>query len=417
MSDLSHMAVVAQLRAPLCLARRPTAPGQPIETLDYITGTALRGGLANAWLQGRRPDKLPAPEQDLFHTLFTSGAVVFGNCLPAGDADATMVIPRSAETEKRGGGWLNDERARFGVVDVLKHRLCDIDPLDAFHQRYPDRTDLETLDRLGQTFAGTEADSSRPRKLVVRRRQITRTAVDPVRGSARARQLYSFEALETGEQFRGMLIGPAQLLDQLRALVQAPHDTLWMGQGRTRGLGEVFISDVGAAQPFGRDRAQAIADVLRFNQQLRALTHDGRLPVDQDVPEEDVVYLPVTLEADVLLRDHYLLPSSDPTPIVTLGRYLNLPAPLATAMRVVPRGCLLSTGWIGGWDEMRGLPRTPLLATSMGSVWTFTVPEQLLEPAVDWWLEAERFGLGERRSEGYGRVRLGHPLHLTEEPQ
>lgn len=407
MSALSQRTITLQLRAPVCLARRPTAPGQPVQTLQYISGTALRGGLAAAWLRGRRltDQDLPDDERAQFAALFTTGALAFGSCLPqhlpksrADEHARTMIVPLTAATQKRDGGWLyNEPEPGTGVIDLLKHRLCAAE-------------EPEGLDRYDHLFAVTRPDGTQPQDLEVRRRQITRTAVDTVRGTARARQLYSFEALETGQRFQGTLIGRADLLDQLCMTAAIETQVISLGQGRSRGLGEVQIDQIGALEPAGRDRAHAIDEVRQFNQQVQALAAGQ----GSSAPDPKTIFLPVTLDADVLLRDNYLLPSSDPTPGVTLGRYLPLTPDLAREMRPSANGCALSTGWIGGWDEVRGLPRPPQLATSLGAVWTFAIPEHLLAAAVDWWLQAEVVGLGERRSEGYGRVRLCHPLHLTE---
>jgi CRISPR-associated Csx10 family RAMP protein len=403
MSAVAHLTIEIRLRSPLCLARRPTASGQPAETLPYITGTSLRGGLAGVWLRGQHSGNLEVAEADAFAALFQSGAVAYGNCLPLAAGLETSVVPLTAWTEKHNGGWMTpahpDTNGGSGVLDILKHLLCEQDLPDGF-------------DRLNQAFAAAAPRAQDYRRLDVRRRQITRTAVESGRGTARERQLYSFEALETGQRFGGSIVGPRDLLEQLCAGVVKEQIILRLGQGRSRGMGEAQITLVGAPAPIERERAQAIADVRTFNTQVRELAvRCGARPAATD----DELLLPVTLNSDVLLRDVYLLASSDPAPKATLGRYLALPDELREEMRPILQGCVQSIAWIGGWDEARGVPRPSQLATSMGSVWTFVVRERLLEAAVDWWLAAESAGLGERRSEGYGRVRLGHPLHLTED--
>jgi hypothetical protein len=128
----------------------------------------------------------------------------------------------------------------------------------------------------------------------------------------------------------------------------------------------------------------------------------------------DWYYLPVTLESDTILRDHYLLSSSSGDPTETLWRYLPVADPALRQMAL--HTAVQSTRWLGGWDELRRLPRPPQLAVQQGSVWVYRVParDDLLDAALRWWLQAEADGVGERRSEGFGRVRLLHPVHMED---
>lgn len=412
-----------RLRSPLCIARRPTAPGQPVETLRYISGTVLRGGLAHAWLQGRRYNDISSAEKEEFQSLFLHPALQFGNCwplyLPTGEGNgeirnvvAAEVIPRTCYAGKYdGNGWLAD--GGDGVTDQL-HRFLQAQEI------------CDTLDRFDDMFA--VYDDHRYYGMKVRKRSLTRTAIDPTRGTARESLLYTLEALETGQWFRGRISGSADALQQLRKRVCHEGDILAMGQGRSRGLGEVVLERVCEVSQTGTDeqRTQLVSaletvvdtsEVPRPNDEHGVLVQaiecfNHRVGYDQDT-----VLLPVTLESDVLLRDYYLLPSSDPQPATTLGRYIPLPPPLDRTMTLDEQGLVQATHWIGGWDELRRIPRPPQLAVSLGSVWTFRVPREHLGLAVTWWIAAQQQGIGERRNEGYGRVRLCHPLHILEGEQ
>jgi CRISPR-associated protein Csx10 len=276
----------------------------------------------------------------------------------------------------------------------------------------------DDMDRYKSLFAALTPVPAAYRSFEIRKRQIARTAIDSTRGTARPRRLYALEALEADQRFRGLIRGQTDLLARLRERVLIEDVSLSLGQGRSRGLGEAVLDR--AERPTLQPDAGATMteEVHSFNELLhKDYEHlyyaAGKIPY----PYGDDLLLPVTLESDVLLRDSYLLPSTDPRPTVTLGRYLPVPPPLDTEMRLVEAGVVQSTHWIGGWDELRRLPRPPQLATAAGSVWTFRLAPALLDTALDWWDAAQRNGLGERRAEGFGRVRLCHPLHLTEGPQ
>lgn len=212
-----------------------------------------------------------------------------------------------------------------------------------------------------------------------------------------AGQLYTFEALEVGQVFRSRITGPETVLTSIQNLLEPSGTTIGIGQGRSRGAGQVQISVDLYDLPQQPDAAQQ-ADLVRVFSS-RANAPDGWL------------YLPITLEADMVLRDRYLIPCTSGDPQETLWRYL--PPDAAFSMHL--HDAVQTTHMIGGWDALRRLPRPVQLAVRQGSVWIYEVPEADLDRALAWWQRVEMQGIGERRTEGYGRVRLLHPLHQEDE--
>jgi CRISPR-associated protein Csx10 len=332
-------------------------------------------------------------EQQQFRRFFLSDQIVFQNGWPHDARARTWVVPRTAWTAKDDSGWKGDRKS--GVRDVLVALLCGDDTSSGA---------WEGWDRLGQDFAF--AQHNEWRKVETRRRLITRTALnrnDPelapaTRGVVAEGQLYSFEALETGQHYRAVISGPEVLLEELHQALQGSTLELTIGQGRSCGMGQVRAKLITADEREDRDPAQILARVEEFSRRAGA--------------DAGTIYLPITLESDAILRDHYLLPCSSADPAETLWRYLP-PTDAIRTMRL--HTAVQSTRWIGGWDELRRLPRPAQLAVQMGSVWVFAVPAAAAAAAIAWWLDAERWGIGERRSEGFGRVRLLHPLHEKDE--
>jgi CRISPR-associated protein Csx10 len=409
------MRVVFLLQSPLCIARRPTAPGQPIETLPYLSGTVVRGSIATAWLQGRRFAELSADEQAIFQQLFLFPNVIFRNGLPlpAHKTDVQVeVVPQTAWAHKHDDiGWLYKEKKGkkgTGVFNQLPTLLCHQDPNA---DRKGDR-----LDRFDTPFAFL--DENNYKGISVSKRMITRTAIDSQRGTARDQFLYTLDALETGQGFVATMQGQEKQIKVLERVLQK-NTILRMGQARSRGLGEVLVEQVVLSHvpDLAQEKKQALAHVRSFTQMVRKRANGPLLDEQGNPLGKDMMLLPVTLESDVLLRDIYLLPSSDPRPSTTLGRYLALPESLEQEMQLHLPGMMQSSHWIGGWDELRRIPRPPQLAIAMRSVWTFRVPSAHLDAAVTWWLQAQQQGLGERCNEGYGQIRLCHPLHMKEKKQ
>lgn len=393
-----------RLVSPTCMGQRPTALGQLASTLGYLSGRVLRGALAGAFLAGRHLTELSAVSAAQFRACFQDPAVRFGHATPLPARGQAWVVPQTAWTYKRRPGWRSDDEAS-GVVNVLPtllqlQRSGDLALADS----------LNDLDRLGQEFA--REDGRRWSDCSARRRLIARTAITPIaateaaaaaaesppsRGVVASGQLYSLEALEPGQTFAGVIDGPDGVIGILRDLAAGvagdPTTTLSVGQGRSRGLGQVLVADVSDVRARERDLAQCREQAEAFT---RAAGGDGA-----------TVLLPVTLAADALLRDRFLLACASGDPRETLGRYRrDVPAAMSLA------AAFQSTRWIGGWDELRRLPRRPQLAVAQGSVWVYTVPRAEADRAIAWWLDVERRGIGDRRNEGYGQVNLLHPLHL-----
>lgn len=382
---MSTLRLNLQLLSPTCVGRQPTAPGQIAETLSYISGTVLRGAIAALLLAGQRPEQLLDEERIQFQHIFVDEAVRFGNATPFSREGRTWVVPHSAWSDKHNGGWSGD-RKKSGVRDVLLSMLRN--------------EDTEDLDRLPDEFV-LAPYGPRWKSIPVRRRLISRTAIADTggspfggRGIAADSLLYSFEALETRQEFSALLDGSNDaLLQMLQSLV--PRGTrLSVGQGRSRGLGQVQVSLVEVVPEEVRDAVQLAGAAREFT---KAVADD----------QTTHSYLPITLESDMLLRDNYLIPCATGEVSVTLGRYVSDPAPPSMELFYA----IQDTRWSGGWDDVRRLPRARQLAVTQGSVWLYRVANADLDQAVAWWIKAEQSGLGERVAEGFGRVRLLHPLH------
>lgn len=415
-----------ELRAPTCIALRPASPGQVSETLPYLPGTTIRGALAQRWLAGRRLEALPAREMELFQNVMLTGTVQFHHAWPEPEQpreQRTEIVPLTAAGHKRDPGWINDNGK--GVIDLLAPllRLRRVDDPALADQ-------IANLERLEQRFAQVEGRSWHALK--VRRRLISRTAVNPmlgpiprhVRDVASDGQLYSIVALEAGQLFRTRIQGPAALIgslavhtlglppdtaeealaEQVRTLLANQDLLVTLGQGRSRGLGQARLRIASSPNTQARDPARLAVQAEAFSRRAGLPTTEG-------------FFLPVTVESDLLLRDRYLNPSSTMAPTETLSRYRPLSSDgtiRGTPFTMTLVESVLATRWLGGWDELRRLPRPPLLALQPGSVAVFQVGTSDLTTAIGWWQAVERDGIGERTAEGFGHVRLLHPLHADE---
>ncbi|MBK9709826.1 MAG: hypothetical protein IPO81_00605 [Kouleothrix sp.] len=348
---MTLLRIELQLQSPTCIGQRPTSPGQLTTTAGYLSGTAVRGGLASLWLAGRRYEQLDEDEQRRFRQLFLEGAVTFGNAWPlyrdtTGRDWRTWIVPQSAWTEKRSGGWMGDRKS--GVQDVLKALLNRVPLSDA----------LDKLDRVGTEF--TAERGGRWIGLAAKRRLITRSALtrnesnlpSVSRSVVVAGQLYSFEALEAGQRFAAVVSGDDGQIDILTKQLEPGHTLLSLGQGRSRGMGRVLVRKTTVLLDEARSMDDLAGMARKFTERTGLIGGSALLPV--------------TLEADVILRDHYLLPCSSGDPLETLSRYLPGVPP---TMRLLY--ALQSTHWLGGWDELgvfRAHPNSRCSKDQCGSI-------------------------------------------------
>src|SRR5512145_661511 len=391
---MKQIDVQLELLSPTCISQQPTAPGQPIETRPYITGTVLRGGLATQWLCGRCYGDLNVTEKQQFRQFFLSEQIVFQNGWPYDNNKQTWVVPSTAWTNKQNSGWCGDRKG--GVRDVLFALLRGEDTSSG---------KWEGWDRLNQDFVFSQHNVWQ--KAEISRRLIMRTALNrnnreqlapTTRGVGAEGQLYSIEALEAGQRYRAVISGPEALIEAFQQVFPGFELDLTFGQGRSRGMGQVRAKLNSSDEREDRDPTQLLNYAEEFSRCVGA--------------DATTIYLPVTLESDTILRDSYLLPCSSANPEETLWRYLP-PTDAIRTMRL--HRVVQSTRWSSGWDELRRVPRPAQLTVQMGAVWVFAVSIAAAPAAITWWLEAERHGIGERCSEGFGRVRLLHEFHKKEE--
>lgn len=354
--------------APVLLAAGPPA-GNLLETLEFIPGNAIRGLLAASYV--RIHNLAEAARDRVFQRLFLTGETRYGFAYIEG----AQVIPLSARTCKYDGGFLQDQG--HGAVDLLltkSNGSCryDSDGSECGH----------SLDYLQGFYQVREH-----REKKVKKRLITRTAIDPRRGTAATGQLYSQRVLSEGQTFAGFIEIPDDLEATMQELI-AQTRPAGIGTGRSRGQGWVKIEAMAWEEPDwgdARERAAAFHTIA------------GKLS------------LSITLLSDALVQDDYLrygtaprlqdlLPLSSPGGIIP-EEWESSPDPSLTFA-----GHRLVSGFDG---EPWHLPREPFRAVVAGSVFSFLakVEDPHVPPGVGlgW--------IGVNNREGFGRAILWHPFH------
>jgi len=378
----AEFALTLQLCAPTAL-HRTRAGVQYVGTLDYIPGTTLRGALAEAYLAEHG-----APD-DTLRALFLSDQVQYGDLWPVVEGKQTTLLPATAQACKRRG---------------LKHRqsfrdaLLNVWATDGDGKKCPECD--EALDRVGGYLCSL--DPVEPVSPHSRLR--VSTAIERSTGTVTREMLFTQHTLtdlrkaedKTPLLFRGMVrLSDPALQSELMRLLQS-NTSLFLGAGRSRGLGQVEVkawSEAPATEPLAE----------RWRQFNEAAQRAGG--------EAGKRYFSLTLLSHLALRDDLLRPVlGEITPQhfglpngVTWVRYPSSDRPVL----------FLSAITVPGWNAALGLPKPDTIALARGSVLLGQYDAGQEQAVLARLTQIEAEGVGERRNEGFGRVAVCYPIHYT----
>jgi CRISPR-associated Csx10 family RAMP protein len=346
-------------KSPLLLSQGPPAHNL-IKTLDFIPGNTIRGLLAQQYLSKGGQ----AGDSD-FVRLFLSGETRFGFARIEG----CQTIPLSARSCKYNYGFKND-RGGHGVIDVLlsdKEKRCEKQgcnlPVDYFEGFWNPAT---------------------CRKQRISKRLITRTAIDPVLGSASTGQLYTQQVIEEGQTFCAIIEVLEDLAGALGKLFNK-NFTARIGTGRSRGQGWVEV----------RQEAFSLPSWGKARERFKRFKHG---------------VLVVTLLSDAIFHDKYLRDCT--TPDISHLKSMDIEP---DDWESKPSKAFASSRMVFGFDGIPlQLPRVPRLAVTAGSVFLFK-KKNGREPAIP---DSDGIGwIGDNNREGFGQAILWHPFHLDPEEE
>ena len=381
------------LQAAVCLTQNRSV-GNTLPTLDYIPGSTLRGLLAKNYLDqpGRSVDTQ-------FQNLFLSEDICYPNLYPQG----ARVIPLSALTCKYHPGFGTDNKAH-GAVDGVLPWLRDLLTNKAQLEPSADYCGVEScrapLDRLSGYYIIN--DNREEQQVAVRKRLMARTAILESREVVKPGALYTLEVLEEEQEFAGEVSAPDNIIQQLQEFI-ASHLHGWIGTARSRGLGEVKLSMDEEID----DRCYPMAERLSgFNRKLHG---DGRMSCFSLTLESDAIVLDELLgyRSRPLISDLQMAAS---TPEAEILNNFELLAAWTGVQRV--------TGWQAAWK----LPKPEEQAIRRGSVFVYglrnggqTLIDNQANSLVAFLTQLEEKGLGERPTEGFGRLRVCDEFHWENE--
>lgn len=338
------------------------ATGDPNTVLTHtsIPGASVRGALANRYLHTGRADAR-------FNQLFCSGEVVFLGANPVAGVKRLQPVPHAMREEKETGSAIDvcltkPERP----VKRVPEKWCALDEL------WAGETQVRVSVRAQMSYHNARAADGRIQRAVGAEPD-KRAPYGLAAGEGGA--LFVYEALDAQQTFEGGLLGPAELLNELRELVPA-GEILGLGRSRSAQYG-------GAAQ----------WEWLGATQELAGREAWNWLPTTAEEGESDVIR--VTLLSPVAGWNEAGHPvASFPEDELALALGAKIVAQQAAAVRV---------SWQGGYLAHQRLPRQQIQMLAAGSTLVYQLdrPVSAAQRA-----KAEQQSYGGRVEEGFGRVAI-----------
>ncbi|NJL54081.1 hypothetical protein HC928_02195 [bacterium] len=312
--------------------------------LDYLPGSAIRGAIIGRYLQTGQSIDAGDP---IARRIFFSPDTLYLNAYPMLGEERTLPAPRA---------WHKEKGKEDHIVDLaLSDKAPQMQQPKALREGFVQVMD-EVQVRLVQPARHIAIHTQRERR--------------KGRATEQEGAVYRYDALAPQQRFAGAIIcNDREDASWLHDLLKEAQE-LQLGGARTAGYGRTRLDGMGLfEQPW-----------------QEAPSHFS--------PGDPLI---VTLLSDAILRNAQgeIAPDSD-----------TLQVALATALQVPPaqvgqvRQAFLGQTMVGGFNRKWGLPLPQMAALAMGSVLVLEghhLSSQNVENLIRW-------GIGERREEGFGRV-------------
>lgn len=340
---------------PLLLTSLQGDPNSSV-SFPYIPGSVIRGALIGRYT--KHHEKALDLENSQIRRWFFDGTTRYLNAYPLIDGNRSVPLPRSLVAEKLAE-W---EHERLPIYDrsVSRPDAKALRALTGFI-RYDQRGVLWHTD----TRMVVNIHNQRDRLLG--------------RGIGNEGTVFRYEAIAPEQTFVAAILCDDKDAATIKGWLP---QQIWLGGSRSAGYGEAHIDNVQIVDNW--------REIPRFTQTEDEDEENTYATALTSAP----LRLSITLTSDMLLR----APNGGYTTEPPHAHFSTL---LGVELTFDEARSTIGTALHGGFNRTWGLPtpQTPALAAGSVLTYTFLTPPEAADLAV---LEME--GLGERRTEGFGRV-------------
>lgn len=348
---MNALLIDISLCAPVLLSSAQSGDANTAETRQYIPGSAVRGMLISRYLAGQSVTlQLGEP----FHTLFFSGKLRFLNAYPACSKDRpankrALPAPMSLKEEKRSSN--KQEKCSSNEQEKT--------PITVYDLAVDDTPSAELAKKPLKGFLTADLQQ---RIVVQTQMQVHIDRGNRLSTTSGQNAVFVYKSLAVGQNFQAVVLGDAADLAQLQCGLRGESFDALLGKSAQAGYGRVQVTT--KVEPVWAEYTPC-------------------------VPDDESEYIFVTALSAWLLRD----PQT--------GAFCSDPSAILGAQHL-PERSFIRTEVVGGFNRAWGLPMPQHMAIQPGSVFAYAYDSALLER-----LQAlVAAGIGERRTEGFGRIAI-----------
>lgn len=404
---MKKVLVTAKLLAPVAIKR--DRQSERSGSVRSLTGTSVRGALASVYLQQH------GKVDDVFKHLFLDeGACRFGPLDPGPE-----IFPLTAAACKREG-------TKHALVDQLWYRIAQHHtegnlPENAettWRQCGKCEADLKGHHGFWHENNGCLSENTSDKHHVA-----AHVGIDRHTNTAAESILYTLEALLPSCQDKdlsGWLMADDNALTTLKTLLKAEDSRISVGHHRTRGYGDICLQ---LDESINTENSADEGNWEQWSSKLITFLSSSPLSVPEITPDD--FYFSLSFPTGAVLVDRFLRYTIDPACMV-----LWLPAmpsvdeafpmtdrpthQLATGGRLRWVTAVTKHERLRGWNAAHGLPRQDEWMVARGSVYVYCFKGTPEERAalIQQLKTLSQEGIGGRRNEGFGMVRVCDNFHL-----
>jgi CRISPR-associated protein Csx10 len=313
-----------------------------------------------------------------------------------------LVLPATALSSKNKSGF---KPKGNGVFDTLIDRFCAEARGHLYDPNCP--TDGDRVDAFTGFYSKLNDNYYKPS---ASKRLLTRVGINRRRAVAEEQILYSIEVLNESQDqkqkpivYRSSVLTEPDIADRLQEFIQSHANNFRLGGSASRGLGKTRIA---ANKPidFKTDLRNRVD---KFNQKLQSRWQEwqvfGEPGVDSRLEHK---YFTLDLQADAILTEQW-----QRTTVISEEMLRNLTDIDDSSLKL--HVAYSSYDYRSGWNAAWGLTKDVELVTNKGSVYLFSVSSDRLEKWTKALEKLEISGVGDRTSEGFGRVQICNDFHLV----
>jgi len=355
---------------PLLLARQNEA-GNQYDTLDFISGTVLRGAFAT--LVAKQNNLQLSNTYQKFIELFWRGQIMFPYLYPTrrkgSDLFSTIPTPFDITTCKVFSG-LEDYRHGLVAQSINPQQYCP-HPDCSFDLK--SQSGFITIEKNQQIISLQKSNEMHIR-------------LDPITQRVTTGNLFGYNVLNVGQYFVGEISFTNDTIFSIfQDMIALDHVEdmfeLRLGKATRRGYGKVTAY----LKPCDNEEAVWV-----------------RLPFDKRVSSTSSPILILTFLTDAILMDEW-------------GRYLiHLNNDwLQNRLKISISQCEIFTKSrkVDSFNTYMGLPRPRDIVISAGTSIGIQVTEDLTSNQLQYLKTVEQKGLGLRQNEGFGQIVFNHPIY------